>query len=56
MKKKKVQKPRTFTEVYSSVRRDWGGVKPVTRVFRDERKKSRQKTKEELRKELFLNN
>lgn len=52
-KKKKVTVPRTFEEVYTSVRRDWGNVKPATRVFRDERRKSRQKTKEELRKELF---
>lgn len=51
--KKKRQSSRTFLEVYSSVRRDWGNVKPVTKVFRDERRKSRQKTKEELRKELF---
>ena len=54
--KKKTQKPRTFDEVYASVRRDWGNVKPITRVFRDERRKSRQKTKEELRKGLFLDN
>lgn len=52
-KRKKVTAPRTFDEVYASVRRDWGNVKPVTRVFKDERRKSRQRAKEELRKGLF---
>lgn len=35
----KKQKPRTNVEIYQSLRRDWGDVKPVTRIIPDKRKK-----------------
>lgn len=42
---------RSFEEVYASVRRDWGNVKPVTRVIENGKKQSRNELKKALRKE-----
>lgn len=39
MAKKKA--PKTFYEVYQSIRRDWNGVNPVTRIERDKTKYTR---------------
>lgn len=38
-KNKKNSKPRTYVEIYQSVRKDWGNVNPVTRVIPDKRRK-----------------
>jgi len=38
-KSKQNRKPRTYTEIYQSARRDWGNVNPVTRVIPDKRRK-----------------
>lgn len=51
MSKKRRQKPRDFIEVYQSIRRDWGQVKPVTRVIQNGKKQSRNKLKKALRNE-----
>lgn len=37
----KQKQPKSFYEVYQSIRRDWNGVNPVTRVQRDRTKYSR---------------
>ena len=39
------KKPRTAVEIYQSVRRDWGGVHPVTRVIPNKKKDKRAKHK-----------
>lgn len=51
MPKKRSQKPRDFIEVYASIRRDWGQVKPVTRVIQNGKKQNRNELKKALRKE-----
>lgn len=37
----KYEKPRSFYEMSKTVRRDWNGVNPVTKVFRDRTKYTR---------------
>lgn len=44
-KYKSKDQPRSNLEVYESIRRDWGDVKPYTRVFDDERKKNAREKK-----------
>lgn len=39
MSKKKNNKPRNSYEVNRSIRRDWGAIKPYTRIEEDKRKK-----------------
>ena len=39
MSKKKNKKPRDNYEIYKVIRRDWGDVKPYTRIQEDKRKK-----------------
>lgn len=39
----KKQKPKTYYEIYQSIRRDWNGVNPVTRIERDRTKYTRKK-------------
>ena len=39
MSKKKKTKPRNSYEVNRSIRRDWGAIKPYTRIEEDKRKK-----------------
>lgn len=39
MSKKSKNKPRSTYEVYRSIRKDWGEVKPYTRIEEDKRKK-----------------
>lgn len=34
-------KPKSFYEVYKSVRKDWNGVVPVTKIYKDKTKYSR---------------
>lgn len=48
---KRRQKPRDFYEVYASVRRDWGQVKPVTRIIQNGKKQSRNQLKKALHEE-----
>lgn len=46
MGKKKKRKPKDFIDpwdIYRSVRRDWGKVKPYQRVEKDKKKYSRRK-------------
>lgn len=38
-KQKKKDQPRTNLEIYRSMRRDWNGVNPVTKVIPDKRHK-----------------
>ena len=51
MSKKKVT-PKTNYEIYQSIRRDWHGINPVTRIKESEKIYSRQKNKEET-EELY---
>lgn len=39
MGKKKPAKPRSNYEVYRSIRKDWGALNPVTKIFADKRNK-----------------
>lgn len=39
MSKRKKQTPKSYVEIFQSERKDWGNVKPVTRVFSDKRRK-----------------
>lgn len=39
MSKKKKTTPRNSYEVNRSIRRDWGAIKPYTRIEEDKRKK-----------------
>ena len=39
MSKKNKTKPRTNYEVYRSIRKDWGNIKPYTRIEEDKRRK-----------------
>lgn len=39
------KKPRTTVEIYQSIRRDWGGVRPVTKVIPNKKKENRVKHK-----------
>ena len=39
MANKNKQKPRNAYEVYRAIRKDWGEIKPYTRVIEDKRKK-----------------
>ena len=47
MSKKKVT-PKTSYEIYQSIRRDWHGVNPVTRIQDSGKVYSRAKSKEEF--------
>lgn len=38
-KKKSVNRPRSQYEVYRSIRKDWGEIKPYTRIEEDKRRK-----------------
>ena len=38
-KKKSVNRPRSQYEVYRSIRKDWGEIKPYTRIEEDKRHK-----------------
>ena len=51
MAKKKVT-PKTSYEIYQSIRRDWHGINPVTRIQESEKIYSRQRNKEEA-EELY---
>lgn len=43
MNKKNKNKPKSFYETYQSIRRDWGGFNPRTRIVEDKRNKQTQK-------------
>lgn len=49
----KVKKPRSFNEMAKTVRGDWNGINPVTRIERDKTKYSR-KEKHKNKKFDFL--
>ena len=51
MSSRRKPRKRTFFEVYASVRKNWGQVKPVTRIIQNGKKQSRNKLKKALRKE-----
>lgn len=38
-KKKSINRPRSQYEVYRSIRKDWGEIKPYTRIEEDKRRK-----------------
>ena len=38
---KKKKMPKTSLEIYQTIRRDWNGVNPVTKVFKDKTKYQR---------------
>lgn len=40
MSKKSKNKPRTQYEVFRSVRGDWNGINPVTKIIPDKRRKA----------------
>lgn len=44
---KKKTKPKSNYEIYQSIRRDWGGLNPVTRIKDSDKIYSRQKNKRE---------
>ena len=46
MSKKKVN-PKSNYEIYQSIRRDWGGLNPATRIKDSDKIYSRQKNKKE---------
>lgn len=50
MSKKKAPKARTNYEVYRSIRKDWGEIKPYTRVETDRRFKKPKHIKSEREK------
>lgn len=39
-KKKHKTTPRTNTEIWQGIRRDWGAINPVTKVIPDKRRKA----------------
>lgn len=39
-KKKHKTAPRTNTEIWQNMRRDWGAINPVTKVIPDKRRKA----------------
>ena len=41
MAKKKAPKQKSFYEIYQSIRRNWNGVNPVTKIERDRSKYTR---------------
>lgn len=43
MSKKTKKKPKSFYEAYQSVRRDWNGINPCTKVIEDKRRKQERK-------------
>ena len=41
------KKPKTPLEIYQSIRRDWNGINPVTRIIENKKKKkAKHKNKE----------
>lgn len=51
-KKETIKSDKTQKDVYASIRRSWGSFNPVTRVADDDKKYNRNKSKQQLRKEL----
>lgn len=47
MSKKK--KPKTSVELYQQIRKDWGALKPTTRVVQDKTKYSRKRNPNKVR-------
>lgn len=46
MSKKKKNQPKDFYDIYSSTRRDFGEIKPYTRVFQSKKENSRLRAEE----------
>ena len=46
MSKKKKTQPRNSYEVNRSIRRDWGAIKPYTRIEEDKRRKKEKHKKD----------
>lgn len=44
---------KTDYEIYKSIRKDWGNVKPTTKAFKNKKAYDRKKQKEQIRKEQF---
>ena len=55
MSKKKKNLPKTNYEIYQSIRRDWGGFNPVTRIKESNKiyRRARQKDFEDYEEDLF---
>lgn len=51
-KKKKPEEPITQLSTYKRIRKGWGALSPVTKVKPSKKKKSRDKLKRDLNKEL----
>lgn len=47
------KKPKSFLDVYKSIRRSWNGVNPVTRVKESDKVYSRAKANEEMKTDFF---
>lgn len=50
--KKKPKQNTSFVDLYQSIRREWNGINPVTKVREDKRFKKEKHKKRELDKEL----
>ena len=50
-KKKKKNKPKSMIDLYQSIRRDWNGVNPVTRIVESKKKKKPKHKKKEYEEE-----
>lgn len=46
MSKKKKNQPKNFYDIYSNIRRDFGEVKPYTRIFQSKKETSRLRAEE----------
>ena len=44
-------KIKTDYEIYKSLRKDWGNVKPTTKVFKNRKAYNRKRAKAEMRQE-----
>lgn len=47
------KKPKSFLDIYKSIRRSWNGVNPVTRVKESDKVYSRAKANEEMKTDFF---
>lgn len=45
---KKKKTPKTYVEIYQSMRKDWNGINPVTKVIPDKRRKPDKYKKQSL--------
>lgn len=52
MKKETIKSNKSMLDVYKSIRGDWGGLNPVTRIVSSKKAYNRQKENQKVRKQM----